>query len=305
MRSVIPKGRFYPDLYELYMKSDKDNLHPDLVKWADVVILMHNSALPGSKHFQPWLVNNWRLFKEGNKKVIWRSIGQSNPSIEAEIKPYRDKGMNIVRYSPLEEKIPGFSGADAMIRFYKDPEEFKDWQGDKLQVITIAQSFKQRGDHLGFSIFDRVTANFSRKVFGPENDDLGDINGGRVNYQHLKNDLRECRVFWYFGTKPAPYTLSLIEAMLTGIPVVAAGPKLRGDNEPPYNWPNYEIPNIISNGVNGFFSDNIDELTGYIDLLMKDKDRAQAIGDAGRKTAIELFGKETIMKSWADFLKRI
>jgi len=270
MRSVIPKGKFYIDLYKLYMQSDKSNLHPDLIAWADVILSMHNAAVPGAKHFQPWIVNNWKLFKDGNKKVVWRSIGQSTPSIEAELKPFRDKGMNIVRYSPLEEKIPQFAGSDALIRFCKDEEEFSGWVGDKLQVITTAQSFKQRGEHLGFSVFDQVTANFQRKVYGPENEDLNEINGGRISYQHLKNELKENRVFWYFGTQPAPYTLSLIEAMMTGIPVVAAGPKLRENKA--YNWPNYEIPDILSNGINGYFSDNIDELRGYIDLLMKDKE---------------------------------
>lgn len=303
LRSVIPHGRFYPELYAIGLQSDKDNIHDALLDWCDVIWFTHNSAIPGQKEQQRWVVRNWAKIKEKNKKVIWRSIGQSTPQIEAELKPYRAKGMNIVRYSPLEEKLPNFAGSDAMIRFYKDPEEFKDWVGEKEQVITMAQSFKKRGDHLGFATFDRVTANFRRKVFGSENEDLGDINGGRVDYQHLKNELKENRVFFYSGTIPAPYTLSLIEAMLTGIPVVAIGPKLRDHTA--YHWPNYEIPDIITNGTNGFWSDNIDELIGYIDLLMKDKERAQAVGQAGRNTAIELFGKEKIMKQWIEFLKRI
>ena len=142
MRSVIPRGRFYPELYNLYMQSSNEHIHPNLIEWSDIWICMHNSALPGSRYFQPWIVNNYRNFKEKNKKVAWRSIGQSTPSIEEELKPYRDKGMNIVRYSPLEEKLPHFAGSDATIRFYKDPEEFNNWQGDKLQIITTAQSFK-------------------------------------------------------------------------------------------------------------------------------------------------------------------
>lgn len=303
LRSVIPKGKFYPELYAVYMQCDKDLIHPELVKWADVIFSMHNSAVPGQRHFQPWIVNNWKLFSENKKKVVWRSIGQSIPQIESELKPYRSKGMNIVRYSPLEEKIPEYAGSDALIRFYKDPDEYNGWQGDKLQVITIAQSFKKRGEHLGFSVFDRATANFKRKVFGTENADLEEMNGGLVDHQHLKNELRENRVFFYYGTQPAPYTLSLIEAMMTGIPVVAVGPKLR--NTGIYKWPQYEVPEIISNGVNGFWSDNYDELSSYIDLLMKDKERAQAIGQAGRDTAIKLFGKKQRMVEWIDFLRRI
>ena len=120
MRSVIPKGRFYPELYDLYMQCDKNNLHPDLIAWADVILSMHNAVVPGDKHLQPWIANNWKKFKDANKKVVWRSIGQGTIQLEEELKLYRDKGMSIVRHSPLEEKIPRFAGVDAMIRFCKD-----------------------------------------------------------------------------------------------------------------------------------------------------------------------------------------
>ena len=302
LRGVIPKGHFYPDLYSVYMQCSKDLIHPELVKWCDVFLCMHNSAVPGQKSFQPWIVNNYRQFKEGHKRVIWRSIGQSTPSIERELAPFRKQGMQIVRYSPHEEKIPEYAGHDAIIRFYKDSVEYNNWIGNRLQVIAIAQSFKKRGEHLGFSVFDRVTANFQRKVFGTENSDLADINGGQISFQHLKNELRENRVFFYYGTQPAPYTLSLIEAMMTGIPVVCAGSKLRDTGI--YRWPHYEVPEIISNGVNGYFSDSYDELVGYIDLLMKDYETAKRIGQAGRETAIKLFDKTKIMNEWAEFLNR-
>lgn len=303
LRSVIPHGRFYPELYSLAMQCDKDDIHDGLLDWCDVVWFMHNSAIPGQKEQQRWVVRNWKKIREKNRKTIWRSIGQSTPAIEKELKGYRDKGMNIVRYSPLEEQLPEFAGQDAMIRFHVDQDEFNGWQGDRLQVITTAQSFKQRGDHLGYAIFDKVTSNFKRKVFGTENESLGDVNGGRVSYQHLKNELKENRVFFYFGTVPAPYTISIMEAMMTGIPVVAVGPKLREHQA--YKWPNYEIMDIISNGVNGFVSDNISELQSYIQLMLDDKEKAEQIGKAGRETAIKLWGKEQRMREWADFLRRI
>lgn len=302
-RSVISKGRFYPELYTTYMQCSKDLIHEELIDWCDVFLSMHNSAVPGQRTHQPWITNNFRKFKEKKKKVIWRSIGQSTPTIEMELKPYRDQGMNIVRYSPLEEKIPHFAGSDALIRFAKDPEEYKDWIGDRLQVITFGQSFMKRGEHLGYSIWDKVTTKFQRKVFGKENENLGQSNGGFVDYTHLKNELRENRVFFYYGTQPAPYTLSLIEAMMTGIPIVAVGEKIR--NTGIYQWPNYEIPEIISNGVNGYIGNTVEELIGYIDLLMADKETAKRVGAAGRETAIQLFGKTARMREWADFLHKI
>lgn len=304
LRSVIPKGRFYTQLHRVYMQCSKDMLHPELVDWADVILSMHNSRVPGQKAQQPWISNNWKMFQEKNKRVIWRSIGQSTPEIEKELKKLRLEGLQIVRYSPLEEKIPNYAGHDAFIRFAKDEDEFRGWTGERLQVITFAQSFKKRGDHLGYDLWEKATEGFQRKVFGTENEDLGSINGGQRTYHELKEEMKQNRVFFYTGTKPAPYTLSLIEAMMTGMPVVAVGPRLRGDDEGAYRWPNYEIPDIISNGLNGFYSDDMNELRGFIQLLMDDQEKARQIGLKGRETAIKLWNKKQRMREWIDFLRR-
>lgn len=302
MRSVIPKGRHYPKLHGLAMQCDKDNLHPELVSWADVIMMMHNYAIPGSKTTIPWIVNNWQKFKDMKKRVVFRSIGQCVPQMEKELRKYREQGVQIVRYSPMEDRIPDYAGHDAIIRFYKDDQEFKGWTGEKKFLITVAQSFKKRGEHLGYHVFEKVAEGFPAKVYGTENEDLGEMNGGSPSYVNLKGELRQNRVFFYYGTQPAPYTLSLIEAMMTGIPVVAAGPRLRDTGI--YRWPQYEIPEIITNGVNGYVSDSIDELRGYVHMLLEDEGKARAIGEAGRNTALKLFNRKDIMKQWADFLSR-
>lgn len=302
-RSVIPKGKFNVHLYDVAMQCDKDNIHPELLQWADMCVMMHNSALPQQREQQRWLVRNWQAFKDNNVKVIWRSIGQSTPSIEEELMRYKMVGLKIIRYSPLEEKLPNYAGSDALIRFAKDDTEFCSWDGARQQVISIGQSIKKRGQHLGFPILEKVFAGFQGKIYGTDNEDLGDLFGGSPSYEELKSVLRENRVFFYFGTIPAPYTLSFIEAMMTGIPVVAVGRGLR--NMSPYDWPNYEVPDIIVNGVNGYVSDNVDELRAYVKLLLEDGELAKRIGEAGRKTAIELFGKRQRMQEWSDALRRL
>jgi hypothetical protein len=303
LRSVIPKGKFYQNLFRIALQCDKDRICPELVDWCDVVLSMHNSSVPGSKHSQAWIANNWALFKEKKKSVIWRSIGQSTLEIEKELMQYRKEGLKIVRYSPIEQVMTDFAGQDAIIRFGKDSEEFSGWTGERKQVITLAQSFKKRGEHLGYSVFEKATEGFTRKVYGTENEDLGEMCGGTRSYGELKQNIRESRVFFYFGTQPAPYTLSFIEAMMTGIPIVAVGPKLRDTGI--YKWKHYEIPDIISNGINGYWSDDINELKGYIQLLMDDEETAKRIGEAGRKTAIKLFDTKQIKSEWATFLKTI
>jgi len=310
LRPAIPGAKPHPQLHAVYLQSSKENIHQELVDWADLIVMMHNSRVDVVDHPQPWLgstrVNsegktedNWEKLKK--KPVIWRSIGQSTKEIEESLKPYRDDGLKIVRYSPKEKTIPSYCGEDAMIRFYEDENEFKGWTGEKKQVITIAQSMKSRGDACNFRAFLEATEPFERRLFGPGNEDAGLI-GGQLTYEQLKQELRTSRVYFYTGTQPASYTLNFIEALMTGIPIVAIGKSFYRQFP---DQDTYEVPEIIKNGENGFVSDSIEELQKYIQLLMDDYELAKKIGENGRKTAIELFGKEKIKEEWRLFLERI
>lgn len=310
-RPQIKKAEYFPNLHNRYLKSSKENLDEYLVNWADVIIMMHNSRIDVVDHPQPWLGsnpensqkktdNNWQKLKR--KPVIWRSIGQSTGQIEASLKPFRKEGLKIVRYSPMEKNIPGFVGSDATIRFYKDPFEFNHWQGQKKEVITLVQGVNSRKDHIHFNIFEKATRGLPRGLFGVDNSDLGEPWKGELSYQQLKNELRFNRVYFYTGTVPASYTLSFIEAWMTGIPVVAIGPKLFGNQ---YNQETYEVHKLIRNKETGFFADSIEELRHYVELLLNDDALAHEISRKARQAAIGCFGRAEISRQWDNFLTKL
>ena len=149
-----------------------------------------------------------------------------------------------------------------MIRFYKDENEWTGWTGETKEVITVAQSMKDRGDFCNFGIFDKATRDFPRKLYGTENKSSG-IEGGQLEYEVLKSALRASRVYFYAGTQPA---------------------------------------SIIQNHVNGFWSDNPEELSNYIKQLLEDDVLAQKISQKGRQTAKAIFGKNQAKADWAQFL---
>jgi len=282
-----------PELIELANQCEKEALSKDLVNKFDAIMV---------SHIPKWITYNWPLFK--NKIVIWRTIGQSTIDIENELAPFRKSGMKIVRYSPQEKTIPGYIGEDAIIRFYKDPEEFKNWNGVIPRVITLGQSMTKRDPFCGWSIFNQVTSGFRRKLYGPHNEEVGRDNGGFLTYSRLKRVLRDSRCYFYTGTMPACYTLNFIEAFMTGIPIVAIGPQ-RGNAPFLPGQFTYEIPFIIRNGVNGFWSDYIGQLREMVKLLLDRIDVAQEISQNARKTAIELFGKEKIKAEWQSFFESL
>jgi hypothetical protein len=127
-RPALPDVTAYPELKAAVdgLGTD-DNLEnakrwiPDAVlDWADVIICHH--------YEWKWLWPQWQRIRD--KRVVWRTVGQSTEANERAAAPYRAEGLQIVRYSPREAHIPGYAGEDALIRFYKDPTEWYGWRGD-------------------------------------------------------------------------------------------------------------------------------------------------------------------------------
>lgn len=286
----------YPEWEEIDRKHPRNDLPQEFFDNFDCIITMH---------MPQFLTGNWNKIK--NKKVIFRSIGQSTPHVENEIRPFRYEGLKIIRFSPLEKNIIGYVGEDVMIRFYGDEKEYGNWNGNALRAMNLTQSLLGRRRDCHYDSIMAIANGFPFLVYGSGNEDLGiSLNGGNLSYDLLKGALRDNRCFIYGGTFPACVTLSFIEAFMTGIPIVALGKELAESVVAPIDRINYyEIPDIITNNENGFVSDDINELREYVHSLLEDWDLATKIGEQGRKTAIKLFDKELIKGQWNYFLKNL
>lgn len=287
---IRPALKSYPETWVRGEPPPRDNIPFEFVSQFDTIMIMH---------VPEWIEQNWEKFR--GKRVIWRTIGQSTANIEARMAQYKSMGMEIVRYSPREANLEPTAGCDKIIRFYKDEREFGHWIGAGNEVITFAQNMKHRGEFCNYQAFEEIAEGFNAHVYGPKNENAGDLNGGYMTYGEMQQKLRDGRVYIYTGTQPASYVLNLIEAMMTGIPVIALGPKHGNSLNPKTDL--YEIPDIITTGVNGFVSDDIKEIRKWVQLLLNDLKLARRIGEMGRQRAIELFGREVIKLKWQEFLK--
>lgn len=307
MRGEIPNLYDNPHLRGVAMQCSKENTHQELIDWADIILLMHNARVNVEDAPQPWLSGNWEKFKKSKKPIIWRGIGQSSQQIEEALQPFKKEGLKIVRHSPKDDTIPGYAGMDAMIRFYKDPEEYFGYNGQNPRVINLSQALfgsdavKSRGDHMCLDFFKDVVDEFDWKVFGPDNEKAGDHNGGALAFEDLKQMFRFNRVFFYVGTRPANYTLAPIEAMMSGMPIACIGPE--HGNEVYTNQKTFEMHELVGDG--GFWSDSGTELRRRIAELLNNKDLALEMGARARARAIELFGKDKIRKDWEAFFKTL
>jgi hypothetical protein len=294
-RPSIQGAVFHEDWFEESQRFARTDVPKEFFDKFDLIIVMHTPEV---------IIQNWPRMK--HKPVIWRSIGQSVPSIEGMLKSLRDEGLKIVRYSPKEKQLPEYIGADAMIRFYKDEDEWTGWVGSNPRAINFTQSLKGRRFFCHHDDVLEMISGFPAKIFGSGNEDLGNLNGGELTYENQKGQLKENRLMVYGGTWPACYTLSFMEAWMMGIPVVAVGKRIAENLRCPHEHLNfYEVHEMISNGIDGFCSDNVGELRAYIQQLLDNYDLATKIGKAGRAKAIDFFGKSKIKKEWNDFLIKL
>lgn len=282
---IRPALRHTPDEWCYQHAPDRRFITKEFIDKFDVIIIMH---------LKEWIIDNWAMFK--GKTVIWRTIGQSIPSYERALFPYRQEGMKIVRYSKMEANIEDNIGCDMIIPFYKDPNEFGMWNGQQREIMTLNQDMKARAEYCNYDAFLEIAKDLPVKLYGNKNEASGELNGGFLTYEKMKQKMRDCRGYIYTGTQPASYTLNFIEAMMTGIPIIALG--AGHGNSLNIGGDLYEIPDIIQNGVNGFISDDITKIREYINVLLTDNKTAARIGEMGRQTAIERFGKETVKLKW-------
>jgi glycosyltransferase involved in cell wall biosynthesis len=290
-RPALPDVPYHPDLHAAVdALGTDDNLRfakeviPDAVlDWADAIICHH--------YEHAWLVPQWNRLR--GRRVIWRTVGQSVEGNERMMAPLRDDGLQIVRYSPKERNIPGYAGEDALIRFYKDPDEWHGWTGESPQVLNITQHLRQREPYTNWGFWEAATAGLNRVPAGPGSEDIGGT--GEVSFPVMKELLREMRCYLYTGTQPASYTLGLIEAMMTGLPVISIGPSHMRIF--PYGHLMFEGHEITRLG-----HDLAAGARGAVVEMLNDWDVARSVGAEQRKRAIDLFGMETIGKQWAAFL---
>ncbi len=281
---------FHEDLYNLTKVDDKMNIPQEVIDWADTIIVMHRAD---------WIWANWEKMK--GKRVILRTIGQNNLELETEIRPLKRQGLKIVRYSPREQTIPGFAGADAVIRFYKDPDEFGNWSGELPAVMNISQDMIARDRFCNYQFFEQATRGFQRTLIGKGSEAAGDWGKGIVSYDEMKKALRQHRAYFYTGTYPASYTLNFIEAAMTGIPIIALGP-LYGNSPFEIGQQTYEVSDWSDDGRVVMLADDPKVAHDCVEKLINDLAFAQHKSAAVRELALRLFSKERIKEQWRQFL---
>lgn len=308
LRPHISGLKYDPEEVAMYLKlcegggEGKERLSRELVDRFDVVMFMH---------MPEWIEKNWPNIS--HKRVVIRTIGQCVGWQEGLLANYRGHGLKIVRYSPRERHLVPYAGEDAMIRFYKDPEVYKGWTGEKKALVNFTQHMPGRKDACNYHFFLNATKDFPTEVYGPMNEAMGSMYKGCLSTEAQIDVLRKSRICVNFGTHPASYTLSIIEAGLTGTPLITLGTYFGNApfvKRPAYPGADdtgclYEVPHLYKTGVHGYFGDSVTEMRKFIQMLLDDDKKAAEISANLRHRSMELFGKDNIANDWRNFFKTL
>lgn len=241
-------------------------------------------------------IRDWMRGAPG-RRVIWRTVGQSVENNERQTAPFRAEGLEIVRYSPYERRIPGYVGEDALIRFWADPYAYSGWTGADRYVANVTQHLWQRGEWCNAGYAAEAVRGLPAKFAGPGSDDEhAPVPGvGTLSWGDMRAYLRDARAYIYTGTQPASYTLGLLEAMMTGVPIVSVGRECMTIF--PYGRDLFEAPDWTW----ATFHDPT-EARGELLHILADDHYARVVSDSMRARALELFHPSVIGAQWREFL---
>ncbi len=259
----------------------------EILEWLgdDGVIIAHHYL---ERIFGQW--DHLAAWRKRGGRIIWRTVGQSTADNEKRSQPFRADGLEIVRYSPNEIHIPNFAGEDALIRFYKDPDEWMGWHGSGEYVTNVTQDLIRRHPWTNAEFFFDAVEGLKFQTAGDGSDSLpGGL--GVLPLKEMQELLQDARCYLYCGTQPASYTLGLIEALMTGVPVVSIhngymqifpyGPQLfEGDTLAPLN------------------AASPDEAHDILKVFLDDHEVAKQISQHQRHRAIFEFGIRNVGDAW-------
>lgn len=194
-----------------------------------------------------------------------------------------DKDVFISEYS--REKW-GWEKSDkvSIIHHGVDTELFCPSDSEREDLVcSVVNDWINRDWCCGFNLWQQITnwpnSDLPLNVWG----DTKELSISAPDVPSLVKEYQRSRIFLNTSLI-SPVPTVLLEAMSSGCAVVSTDTCM--------------IPEFIQHGENGFLGKNAQELRKYVDLLRRDKDLADKMGKAARKTIVDNFSMDKFVNNW-------
>lgn len=149
----------------------------------------------------------------------------------------------------------------------------------KDYILTVANDFVNRDYCLNYRGWERITGGLKTKLVG----DTPGLSKPAESTVELIQEYNMCGVYFNSSTL-SPIPTSLLEAMSCGCAVVSTATCM--------------IPEIIDNGINGFISNDENELRSKLEYLLYNKEVAASMGQKARETIEQKFPQNSFIQKW-------
>ncbi|MDQ3033558.1 MAG: glycosyltransferase [Myxococcota bacterium] len=232
-----------------------------------------------------WLMFNWqfKLFRDRPGKKLYRvaKVAELEPEEWDELLG-RDDFTVVSFYPNTALWLKQEKGVDVpYVPLGLDAEAYGGWTGHEKRVLSIIHSYRERGWHY------RQYREAMEGLPALHVDHLDDAQE-KVSYAGIQELLRSSRVYLHDGEQE--YTITLIEALMTGMPIVS-----------------FRIPGIeryVIDGENGFVCDSASEVRDRCRMLLEDDALAETMGRASRALAVRDYGEARWRAQWIEIVDR-
>jgi hypothetical protein len=154
--------------------------------------------------------------------------------------------------------------------------------------LVVTNHLARRGRRMGADLFAALRTEIPLDLVGMGSRELGGI--GEVDHPQLPALVARYR-FLFSPVRYSSLSLSTIEAMMAGVPVVALATA--------------EMATVIAHGVSGVAVTDTQRLADAMHALLRDRGLAERLGAAGRRTALERFSIARFGADWDAALRHV
>ncbi|MBW8001499.1 MAG: glycosyltransferase [Planctomycetes bacterium] len=182
-------------------------------------------------------------------------------------------------------KAKSWQITDDVVNCGVDVNDYLPYSGQDASGLRICNFIENRKKILLWDLHEKAFSDIPVKLLG-HNPAIPDSTAAE-NWDDLKRTLQSHRFFIHTAAPNLEdgFNMAVMEAMATGMPILG----------------NHHRSSPIEHGVNGFLSDDPDELNKYAKILLNDRELAAKMGQQARVTVAERFPiskfKQGLLKS--------
>lgn len=161
-----------------------------------------------------------------------------------------------------------------------------DWESVSISrcILSVVNDWINRDWCCGFYKWRRVIEGLPYKVVG----DTPGLSKPAASTEELVATYQNNRIFLNTSTI-SPVPTALMEAMSCGCAVVSTDTCM--------------IPEVIEHGVNGFITNDENQMKQHLVDLLNDEEMCKEIGENARKSIVEKYSMDTFVSNWNKALR--